>query len=140
MSKPLSERGPVLLFVADEWGVEYVRVNDEIAKLERQRDEALVLCDEMCACEEGRSCTACRIRAALVDGAVSEAIEVTADRLTKLMVGSIRRIAKLKRQRDEARALILEAYRFTSDHPDGGIQAMNDVLEEYLAKLEEEGS
>ena len=34
--RPLSERGLILLFVADQYGVEHVRVNDEIAALEEE--------------------------------------------------------------------------------------------------------
>jgi len=37
--RPLSGRGLILLFVADQYGVEHVRVNDEIAALEAERDE-----------------------------------------------------------------------------------------------------
>ena len=32
----MSERGLILLFVADQYGVEHVRVNDEIAALEEE--------------------------------------------------------------------------------------------------------
>jgi len=36
--RPLSERGLILLFVADQYGVEHVRVNDEIAALEAAKE------------------------------------------------------------------------------------------------------
>lgn len=37
--RPLSGRGLILLFVADQYGVEHVRVNDEIAALEAEVDD-----------------------------------------------------------------------------------------------------
>ncbi len=42
-----------------------LRLADEIAALEAKCERARDLCDEMCACEEGRTCTACRIKAEL---------------------------------------------------------------------------
>ena len=35
---PLSERGLILLFVADQYGVEHVRVNEQIAALEAAKE------------------------------------------------------------------------------------------------------
>lgn len=47
------------------WAQQVKQLRAELKKLDRRILQALDLCDEMCACEEGRMCTACRIKEVL---------------------------------------------------------------------------
>ena len=70
--QPLSERGLILLFVADQYGVEHVRVNEQIAALEAENKRKGATMSEQCkACGQSwwvadpvtGECPGCRIAA-----------------------------------------------------------------------------
>lgn len=56
--------------------------------------------------------------------------------LLDLYEKSERTVAKLERERDEARKLLHRAFIVTDDHPDAPIQDLTDELLAYLAALE----